>query len=91
MRQDADRARQHEEPARQRRRKAEFAIDDGRGAVDVERYSFAFAPRDVSLDGLGNLGETPLDDTTRGKVAGQFQQARRAWIYRMEAMAEAGT
>src|SRR5687767_4282609 len=77
MRQYADRAREHEKAACQRRRKPELAIDDGGGAVDVERDLLALAPRDLGLNSLGDVGETSADDAARGKIAGQLDEARR--------------
>src|SRR5262245_220335 len=57
VRENADRARQDEEPASERRREAQFGIDDGRGAVDVHRNLASLALLHQRLDAAADIRE----------------------------------
>jgi hypothetical protein len=91
MGQDAHRARQAEQAARQRRRKAELGVDHRGRAVDVHRNSPpCLARRQLVLDRAGDGGETATDLAGLGRFVGQLEQTRRTRVDRVEAVTEAG-
>ena len=57
VRQRADRARQHEQPAAERRRKAKLGIDHAGRAIDVHRHGVAGLLLQRRLDGAADRGE----------------------------------
>src|SRR5262249_54518324 len=90
MRQGADGAGEHEQAAAERRRKAQFSIDDAGRAVDVERDPPLLLCRERILRCPRDGGEAPADDAFGRRRIDQSEKARRARVERMEAVAEAG-
>src|SRR5690606_37478712 len=89
MRQYAHRTRQNEKPARKRRWKAEFAINDSSGAINVERDVLSLPASDAGLDRLGNIRETACNNAACGEISCHFQKSRRARVNWVESVAEA--
>src|SRR5262245_18198377 len=88
VREDADRARQDEQAASQRRRETELAVDHRGRAVELHRDALACAALERCLDEAADARETPFDDVARG--LDERQQAHRARIGAVEAMTETG-
>ena len=90
MREDADRSRQAEHAARQRRGEAELAIDHRRGAIDVHRDQPPLALFQAAFDGArcGSVaaGDAALAD---GSID-ERQQAAGTRVDRVEAVTETG-
>jgi hypothetical protein len=91
MGESTHRARQHEQPAAERRREAQLGVDHGGGAIDVHRDALAaLAPGQRLLDGPADRGEATTDHASGCCRLDHLEQPRCAWIDRVEAMAEAG-
>ena len=84
----ADRARQHEQAAAERRRKAEFGVNHAGRAVDVHRDRMAGGFRQLRLDRTADGGKATADHAGLRRGIDQIQQTRRARVERMEAMAD---
>ena len=66
MGQCPDRARQAEQPARQRACKAKLGIDDGCCPIDIHRYRLAFALFELCLDRAPDGGKVALHNIAGG-------------------------
>src|SRR5262245_39604533 len=90
MRQYAHRTRQTKQTARKGSRKAELSVDHRRRTVDVHRDAPALLAPEQLLDQVRGAGELARDDSFSASRVDQLEQPRRAWVDRMEPMAEAG-
>src|SRR5262245_32980490 len=89
VRQSADRARQDEQPAAERRREAELRENHTGGAVDVHRHGSSFLRRKLRLHRSANGGKASAHRAGGSSDLHQLEQARRTRVARMKAMPEA--
>src|SRR6056297_1022947 len=74
MRENADRPRHAEEATRERRRTAEFGVDDSRCAVDVHRHGLAALGGQMRLDRPPDIGMGAGD---RARLGGFVHQGKK--------------
>src|SRR5262249_38670969 len=89
VREDADGARQAEEAACQRRRKAELRVDHGSRSVDVHRNATAILALERRLDRAADPGELAGYRACPCGRIDELEQPRGAGIERVEPMAVA--
>src|SRR5262245_20400002 len=89
MRQRTDRAREHEQAPAEWGRKAQFSVNDRGRAVDIHWDTPAFAGRQGVFQGPADGRKAAVDAAFCGRLVNQSEQARRAWVKGVEAMAEA--
>src|SRR5438552_18185171 len=88
--QRADRTRQDEQPAAERRREAELREDHAGGAVDVHRHGSPFLRRKLRLHRSANGGKASAHRAGGSSDIHQLEQARGTRIPRMKAMPKTG-